>query len=51
MIYYLLYPLHTSPALGFLNVLRYVPVRALAATMSAMDTTTRAMAPSVYAAA
>ncbi len=36
MIYYLLYPLHVHPALSFLNVLRYVPFRMLAATMTAM---------------
>jgi phospho-N-acetylmuramoyl-pentapeptide-transferase len=36
VIYYLLYPLHEQPGLSFLNVLRYVPFRALAATMSAM---------------
>lgn len=36
MIYYLLYPLHEHPALSFLNVLRYVPFRALAATMTAL---------------
>ncbi len=36
MIYYLLYPLHVHPALSFLNVLRYVPFRTLAATMTAM---------------
>ncbi|HEX4351904.1 MAG TPA: phospho-N-acetylmuramoyl-pentapeptide-transferase [Polyangiales bacterium] len=36
MIYYFLYPLHEHPALSFLNVLRYVPFRALAATMSAL---------------
>ena len=36
MIYYLLYPLHTQDGLGFLNVLRYVPVRVLAATMTAL---------------
>ena len=36
MIYYLLYPLHEHPALSFLNVLRYVPFRVLAATMTAM---------------
>jgi phospho-N-acetylmuramoyl-pentapeptide-transferase len=36
MIYYLLYPLHTYPGLGFLNVLRYVPFRALAAAMTAL---------------
>ncbi len=36
MIYYFLYPLHEHPALSFLNVLRYVPFRVLAATMTAM---------------
>jgi phospho-N-acetylmuramoyl-pentapeptide-transferase len=36
VIYYLLYPLHGQSQLSFLNVLRYVPFRALAATMSAM---------------
>ena len=36
MIYYLLYPLHEHPTLSFLNVLRYVPFRVLAATMTAM---------------
>lgn len=36
MIYYLLYPLHNEPSLSFLNVLRYVPFRVLAATMTAM---------------
>jgi phospho-N-acetylmuramoyl-pentapeptide-transferase len=36
MIYYLLYPLHTIDGLSFLNVLRYVPFRALAATMTAL---------------
>ena len=36
MIYYLLYPLHTHASLSFLNVLRYVPFRVLAATMTAM---------------
>jgi phospho-N-acetylmuramoyl-pentapeptide-transferase len=36
VIYYLLYPLHTHEALSFLNVLRYVPFRVLAATMTAM---------------
>ncbi len=35
MIYYFLYPLHAHPSLSFLNVLRYVPFRALAATMTA----------------
>jgi phospho-N-acetylmuramoyl-pentapeptide-transferase len=36
VIYYWLYPLHTHDALSFLNVLRYVPFRVLAATMTAM---------------
>ena len=36
MIYYLLYPLHTYDQLSFLNVLRYVPFRVLASTMTAM---------------
>lgn len=36
MIYYLLYPLSEYPALSGLNVLRYVPFRVLAATMTAM---------------
>jgi phospho-N-acetylmuramoyl-pentapeptide-transferase len=36
VIYSLFYPLHTHEALGFLNVLRYVPFRVLAATMTAM---------------
>jgi phospho-N-acetylmuramoyl-pentapeptide-transferase len=36
VIYYLLYPLSEHPALSFLNVLRYVPFRVLAATMTAM---------------
>ena len=36
MIYYLLFPLHEHPALSWLNVLRYVPFRALAATMTAL---------------
>ena len=36
MIYYLLYPLHVHDSLSFLNVLRYVPFRVLAATMTAM---------------
>lgn len=34
MIYYFLYPLHDE--LGFLNVLRYVPFRAIAAALTAM---------------
>ena len=36
MIYYLLYPLHEQSSTSFLNVLRYVPFRVLAATMTAM---------------
>jgi phospho-N-acetylmuramoyl-pentapeptide-transferase len=36
VIYYLLFPLHEHPALSWLNVLRYVPFRALAATMTAL---------------
>lgn len=36
MIYYFLYPLSAYPALSYLNVLRYVPFRVLAATMTAM---------------
>ncbi len=36
MIYEWLFPLHTYDALSFLNVLRYVPFRALAATMTSM---------------
>ena len=36
MIYYLLYPLHVHEPLSFLNVLRYVPFRVLASTMTAM---------------
>jgi phospho-N-acetylmuramoyl-pentapeptide-transferase len=36
VIYYLLYPLHVHESLSFLNVLRYVPFRVLAATMTAM---------------
>ena len=36
MIYYLLYPLHTHESLSFLNVLRYLPFRFLAATMTAL---------------
>ncbi|MCC6875960.1 MAG: phospho-N-acetylmuramoyl-pentapeptide-transferase [Sandaracinaceae bacterium] len=37
MIYYFLYPLHDQ--LGFLNVLRYVPFRAIAAALTAMAVT------------
>jgi phospho-N-acetylmuramoyl-pentapeptide-transferase len=36
VIYYLLYPLSENPALSYLNVLRYIPFRVLAATMTAM---------------
>ncbi len=36
MIYYLLYPLVDHPSLSFFNVLRYIPFRVLAATMTAM---------------
>jgi phospho-N-acetylmuramoyl-pentapeptide-transferase len=36
VVYHFLYPLHTEPSLSFLNVLRYVPFRVLAATMTAM---------------
>jgi phospho-N-acetylmuramoyl-pentapeptide-transferase len=36
VIYYLFYPLHTHEPFSFLNVLRYVPFRVLAATMTAM---------------
>jgi phospho-N-acetylmuramoyl-pentapeptide-transferase len=36
VIYYFLYPLREHPALSVLNVLRYVPFRALAATMTAL---------------
>ena len=36
MIYYLLYPLHQNASLSYLNVLRYVPFRVLAATATAM---------------
>jgi phospho-N-acetylmuramoyl-pentapeptide-transferase len=36
VIYYFLYPLHDHPALSFLNVLRYIPMRAIAATMTAL---------------
>jgi phospho-N-acetylmuramoyl-pentapeptide-transferase len=36
VIYYLLYPFHTVPGLGFLNVLRYVPFRTVMATLTAM---------------
>ncbi|MDD9946637.1 MAG: phospho-N-acetylmuramoyl-pentapeptide-transferase [Myxococcales bacterium] len=36
MIYHFLFPLSETPAFSFLNVLRYVPFRVLAATMTAM---------------
>ncbi|MDB4990192.1 MAG: Phospho-N-acetylmuramoyl-pentapeptide-transferase, partial [Myxococcaceae bacterium] len=36
MIYYLLYPLSKNPAFSYLNVLRYVPFRVLAAILTAM---------------
>ncbi len=36
MIYELLYPLHDNPALSWLNVLRYVPFRVVAAMLTAM---------------
>jgi phospho-N-acetylmuramoyl-pentapeptide-transferase len=36
VIYQFFYPLSSHPQLGFLNVLRYVPFRVLAATMTAM---------------
>lgn len=36
MIYYLLYPLSENPSVSYLNVLRYVPFRVLAATSTAM---------------
>jgi phospho-N-acetylmuramoyl-pentapeptide-transferase len=36
VIYYFFYPLSANPALSFLNVLRYIPFRVLAATMTAM---------------
>ncbi len=36
MLYYLLYPLHQHETLSFLNVLRYVPFRVLAATMTSL---------------
>ena len=37
MIYELLYPLrHQADWLSFLNVLRYIPFRAIAATITAM---------------
>ncbi|GAB5540991.1 MAG: phospho-N-acetylmuramoyl-pentapeptide-transferase [Sandaracinaceae bacterium] len=39
MLYYFLYPLHDSPGLGFLNVLRYVPFRAIAAALTALGVT------------
>lgn len=39
MIYYFLYPLSDHPSLSFLNVLRYVPFRAIAAALTAMGVT------------
>jgi phospho-N-acetylmuramoyl-pentapeptide-transferase len=36
VIYYFLYPFHEVPALSVLNVLRYVPFRALAATTTSL---------------
>jgi phospho-N-acetylmuramoyl-pentapeptide-transferase len=36
VIYYFLYPLSVHPSFSYLNVLRYVPFRVLAATMTAM---------------
>ena len=36
MIYYLLYPLHEYDGLSFLNVLRYVPFRAIMAAITAL---------------
>jgi phospho-N-acetylmuramoyl-pentapeptide-transferase len=36
LIYYLLYPLSGNPAFSYLNVLRYVPFRVLAAIITAM---------------
>jgi phospho-N-acetylmuramoyl-pentapeptide-transferase len=36
LLFELLYPLHKYDALGFLNVLRYVPFRVIAATLTAM---------------
>jgi phospho-N-acetylmuramoyl-pentapeptide-transferase len=36
VIYYFLYPLHVHEPLSFLNVLRYVPFRVMAGTMTAM---------------
>jgi phospho-N-acetylmuramoyl-pentapeptide-transferase len=36
VIYYFLYPLHDLPGLSVLNVLRYVPFRALAATTTSL---------------
>jgi phospho-N-acetylmuramoyl-pentapeptide-transferase len=36
LIYYLLYPLSENPSVSYLNVLRYVPFRVLAATSTAM---------------
>ncbi len=39
MIYYFLYPLSDHPSLSFLNVLRYVPFRAIAAALTALGVT------------
>lgn len=39
MIYYFLYPFSDHSALGFLNVLRYVPFRAIAAALTALGVT------------
>ena len=39
MLYYLLYPLRDIEGLGFLNVLRYVPFRAIAASLTALGVT------------
>ena len=39
MIYYFLYPLSDNPALSFLNVLRYVPFRTIAAALTALGVT------------
>jgi phospho-N-acetylmuramoyl-pentapeptide-transferase len=36
VIYELLYPLHTTPSLGWLNVLRYVPFRVVCAMLTAL---------------
>src|SRR4029079_10370701 len=39
VIYYFLYPLSEHPSLSFLNVLRYVPFRAIAAALTAVIVT------------